>query len=67
MTTPLKRRIARYMRQKNGQRDGILLANAGFDSSKLTYSDLAPPIRRGGKLVDPDRKARANLISQARL
>jgi hypothetical protein len=64
---PLKRRIARYMRQKNGQRDGILLADAGFDSSKLTHRDLVPPIRRVGKLIDLDRKARADLISQTRL
>jgi hypothetical protein len=64
---PLKRRIARYTKQKNGKRDWILLADAGFDSPKLTDRDLAPPIRRGGKLVDPDRKARAELVSQARL
>ena len=64
---PLKLRIARYGRQKNGKRDWLLLADAGFDSSTLTDRDLAPPIRRGGNLVDPDRKARADLVSQARL
>jgi IS5 family transposase len=64
---PLKLRIARYGRQKNGKRDWLLLADAGFDCPKLTDRDLAPPIRRGGKLVDPDRKARADLVSQARL
>lgn len=64
---PLKRSIARYGRRKNGKRDWLLLADAGFDSPKLTDRDLAPPIRRGGKLVDPDRKARADLVSQARL
>lgn len=64
---PLKLRMARYGRQKNGKRDWLLLADAGFDSPKLTDRDLAPPIRRGGKLVDPDRKARADLVSQARL
>jgi IS5 family transposase len=64
---PLKQRIARYGRQKNGKRDWLLLADAGFDSPTLTDRDLAPPIRRGGKLVAPDRKARAELVSQARL
>jgi IS5 family transposase len=64
---PLKRRIARYGKQKNGKRDWILLADAGFDTSKLKDRDLVPPIRRGGKLVDPQRKARAELVSQARL
>jgi hypothetical protein len=64
---PLKLRIARHGRQKNGNRDWLLLADAGLDSPKLTDRDLAPPIRRGGNPVDPDRKARADLISQARL
>ena len=64
---PLKVRMARYGRQKNGKRDWILLADAGFDSPKLTDRDLAPPIRRGGKLVDPTRKARTDLVAQARL
>jgi IS5 family transposase len=63
----LKRRIARHGRQHNGRRDWLLLADAGFDCARLTDRDLAPPIRRGGKLVDPDRKARADLVSQARL
>ncbi len=44
-----------------------MLADAGFDSPQLTDRDLVPPIRRGGKLVDPERKARAELVSQARL
>ena len=52
---------------KNGKRDWLLLADAGFDSPTLTDLDLAPPIRRGGKLVDSDRQARAELVSQARL
>lgn len=64
---PLKLRLARYGRQKNGKRDWLLLADAGFDTRNLTPRDLVPPIRRGGKLVDPDRQARADLVSQARL
>jgi hypothetical protein len=64
---PLKLRIAHYGRQKNGRRDWLLLADAGFDTPLLTDRDLVPPIRRGGNLVDPERKARADLVSQARL
>lgn len=43
------------------------MPDAGFDTLKLTNRDLVPPIRRGGKLVDPERKARADLVVQARL
>ena len=64
---PLKARIARYGKQKHGKRDWTLLADAGFDTSTLTDRDFVPPIRRGGKLVDPERKARADLVSLARL
>ena len=64
---PLKLRIARYGKLRNGKRNWLLLADAGFDSSDLSDRDLVPPIRRGGKLVDPNRKARADLVSQARL
>lgn len=64
---PLKTQIARWGKRKNGRRDWLLLADAGFDSPRLTDRDLAPPIRRGGNLVDPDRQARAELVSQARL
>jgi hypothetical protein len=63
----LKRQVAPYTRQKRGRRDWTLLADAGFDARALTDRDLIAPVRRGGKLVDPDRKARADLISQARL
>ncbi len=64
---PLKSRIARYGKQKNGKRDWLMVADAGFDTATLTDRDLVPPIRRGGNLVDPARKARADLVSQARL
>ena len=33
----------------------------------MTTRDIIPPIRRGGRLVAPDRKARADLVAQARL
>lgn len=64
---PLKLRIARYGTRKNGKRAWLLLADAGFDCGKLSDRDLVPPIRRAGKLVDPARKERADLVAQARL
>lgn len=63
----LKRDVARYGRRKKGKRDWILLGDAGFDATKLSAQDVIPPIRRGGKLVDPKRQARADLVAQARL
>ena len=47
--------------------DWLFLADAGFDCKAVTERDLIPPIRRGGRLVAPERKARADLIAQARL
>ncbi len=39
----------------------------GFDGDGVEATDLIPPIRRHGKLVEPARKARADLVSAARL
>lgn len=47
--------------------DWVFLADAGFDCQAVTDRDLIPPIRRGGRLVAPERKARADLVAQARL
>jgi hypothetical protein len=44
-----------------------MLADAGFDGDGVEATDLIPPIRRHGKLVEPTRKARADLVSAARL
>jgi len=59
----LRRAVRRYTRP----RQWVLLADAGFDGKDVRPKDLIPPIRRGGKVVDPDRKARADLVSAARL
>jgi len=59
---PLKRGARPYVK-----RNGLTLADAGFDCQAVTDRDLIPPIRRAGKLVAPERKARADLVSQARL
>ena len=39
----------------------------GFDGQTVQEDDLIPPVRRGGNLLHPERKARADLVSQARL
>ena len=44
-----------------------MLADAAFDSKTISPLDIILPIRRGGKLVDAARKARADLLSAARL
>ena len=44
-----------------------MLAGSGFDGQTVRDDDLVPPVRRGGSLLDPKRKARADLVSQARL
>jgi IS5 family transposase len=59
---PLHRRAAPY-----GVKHWIFLGDAGFDCRAVTDRDLIPPIRRNGRLVAPERQARADLIAQARL
>lgn len=65
---PLKRDCARFgTHNKTKQRTWLMLADAGFDAQNLSPMDLIPPIRRHGKLLHPDRKARADLVATARL
>lgn len=64
----LKRGSARFgTHSETKQRTWLMLADAGFDAKKLSSLDIIPPIRRHGKLVDPDRKARADLVAATRL
>jgi hypothetical protein len=49
-----------------GDTDWMLLADAGFDGQAVAEGDLIPPVRRQGRLVAPDRKARAELVDAAR-
>jgi hypothetical protein len=59
----LRRDVRRY-----GKRGAwVMLADAGFDGKTVKDNDLIPPVRRHGRLVDVDRKARAELVDQARL
>jgi hypothetical protein len=64
----LKRGCARFgTHSKTKQRTWLMLADAGFDAKALSVLDIIPPVRRHGKLVDPERKARADLVAMARL
>lgn len=64
----LKRGCARFgTHSETNQRTWLLLADAGFDAKKLSSLDIIPPIRRHGKLLHPERKARADLVAAARL
>lgn len=64
---PLKRQAAPFGRQRNGRRDWLFLGDAGLDATGVSDLDIIPPIRRNGKLSDPKRKARADLVATARL
>ena len=44
-----------------------MLGDKGLDGNKVQPGDLIPPIRRGGNLLAPDRRARADLVAAARL
>ena len=44
-----------------------MMADAGFDGQSVRDDDLVPPVRRGGNLLHPERRQRADLVSQARL
>ena len=59
--------LAAYGQRVAGQRAWVFLADAGFDGKHVETSDLIPPMRRNGKVLAPARKARADLVSQARL
>ncbi len=63
----LRRDARRYGRYVGQRRAWVMLADAGFDGQSVQDGDLIPPIRRGGNLVDPQRKARSDLVAAARL
>jgi Transposase DDE domain/Transposase domain (DUF772) len=63
----LYRQAARYGRYQGKRRMWWLLADKGFDSGSFHAADLIPPIRRYGKITDPERHARADRVSEARL
>lgn len=63
----LKAQAKRYGLYLKGKRAWVFLGDRGFDAKEITALDLVPPIRRYGKITDPQRQARADLVAQARL
>lgn len=63
----LHRQAAHYGTYQGKRRTWWLVADRGFDSGAFHGADLIPPIRRYGKITDPERQARADRVSQARL
>jgi Transposase DDE domain len=65
----LRRDARRYGCYQGKRRAWLMTADSGFDGRGVEEGDLIPPIRRGpnARVVDPARKARADLVSQARL
>ncbi len=63
----LRRDARRYGRYQGTHKAWVMMADSGFDGQTVQEEDLVPPVRRGGNLLSPERKARADLISQARL
>lgn len=57
----------RHDAKRYAQPNWMLLADAGFDGQNIQDGDIIPPVRRHGKLVAPERQARADLVAQARL
>lgn len=63
----LRRDVRRYGRYQGKRKAWVMMADAGFDGQSVRDDDLVPAVRRGGNLLNPERKARADLVSQARL
>lgn len=62
----LRGEARRWGHTQGGERHW-LLADAGFDGRGVQRGELIPPVRRHGQVVSPQRKARAELVSAARL
>ena len=63
----LRRDARRYGRYRGRRKAWGMIADAGFDGQAVREDDLVPPVRRGGHLLHPERRARAALVSPARL
>jgi hypothetical protein len=61
--SPLRRQVARWMRRCGW----VVIADAGFDGRATQPYDLIPVLRRNYDIKAPVRKARADLVAQARL
>jgi hypothetical protein len=63
----LRQQAQRYGHRAKGRRAWVLIADKGFDGHTARCYDLIPLIRRSGKVLDPKRLERAELVSAARL
>jgi hypothetical protein len=63
----LRRDVRRYGHYQGKGKAWVMMADSGFDGQTVRDDDLVPPVRRGGNLLHPERRARADLVSQARL
>ncbi len=63
----LRRQANPYGHHEEGKRAWLLIADKGFDGHTAHSDDLIPLIRRSGNVLDPERLARAELVSAARL
>ncbi len=65
--TPLRRQAGRWGRRVQGRCAWVLLADAGFEGRATRPGDLIPVVARGYTVKSEARKARADLVSVARI
>jgi hypothetical protein len=63
---PLRAQARRYVVRKGRSARFWLLADAGFDGRDVEWTDVVPPIRRGGRLRAWSRVLRAELVERAK-
>jgi hypothetical protein len=63
---PLRAQARRYVVRKGRSARLWLLADAGFDGRDVEWTDVVPPIRRGGRLRAWSRVLRAALVERAK-
>jgi hypothetical protein len=63
---PLRAQARRYVVRKGRSARFWLLADAGFDGRDVEWTDVVPPIRRGGRLRAWSRVMRAELVERAK-
>jgi hypothetical protein len=63
---PLRAQARRYVVRKGRSARFWLLADAGFDGRDVEWTDVVPPIRRGGRLRAWSRVLRAALVERAK-
>jgi len=63
---PLRAKARRYVGRTGRSARLWLLADAGFDGREVVWTDVVPPIRRGGRLRAWSRVLRAELVERAK-